>query len=54
MDGTSYTKARCATFDIAKVLKIIILPSIVSCCIIHNLKSFSISYHKSREVLISF
>ena len=43
LDGTSFNKGRCTTFDIAKVLKIRILPSIVSFSIPHNFNNFSIS-----------
>ena len=42
LDGTSFTKEKCTTFDIAQVLKIKILPSIVSCCILHSFNNFSI------------
>ena len=41
LHGASFAKARCTTFDIAKVLKFKILPSIGSCHILHNFNNFS-------------
>ena len=40
--GTSFTKARSTTFDIAKVLKIEILLSIASYRLLDNFNNFSI------------
>ena len=42
LDGTSFNKARCTIFHIAKVFKIKILPSIVNCRILHNFNNCSI------------
>ena len=51
LDGTSFTKARCTTFDVVKVLKIKIFPLIVTCHILDNFINFLYVFCSSNHFL---